>query len=75
MNPHILWSILLDRLLLFSYIVTHPKASSYQEEELKVFVPTKLFLTRGVGEHREELQSFELALRKAEIAVLNLAKI
>jgi arginine decarboxylase len=42
---------------------------------MKVFVPTKLFLTRGVGEHREELQSFELALRKAEIAMLNLAKI
>ena len=40
-----------------------------------MFVPTKLFLTRGVGEHREELQSFELALRKAEIAMLNLAKI
>jgi arginine decarboxylase len=42
---------------------------------MEVFVPTKLFLTRGVGEHREELQSFELALRKAEIAMLNLAKI
>ena len=40
-----------------------------------MFVPTKLFLTRGVGEHREELQSFELALRKAGIAMLNLAKI
>jgi len=40
-----------------------------------LFVPTKLFLTRGVGEHREELQSFERALRKAEIAILNLAKI
>jgi hypothetical protein len=25
-----------------------------------VFVPTKLFLTRGVGEHREELQSLEI---------------
>ena len=49
--------------------------SGNEEETLKVFVPTKLFLTRGVGEHREELQSFELALRKAEIAVLNLAKI
>ena len=49
--------------------------SGNKEEKLKVFVPTKLFLTRGVGEHREELQSFELALRKAEIAMLNLAKI
>lgn len=49
--------------------------SGNEEVKLKVFVPTKLFLTRGVGEHREELQSFELALRKAEIAMLNLAKI
>jgi arginine decarboxylase len=40
-----------------------------------MFVPTKLFLTRGVGEHKEELQSFELALRKAGIAMLNLAKV
>ena len=40
-----------------------------------MFVTTKLFLTRGVGEHREELQSFELVLRKAEIDMLNLAKI
>jgi len=37
-----------------------------------MFVPKKLFLTRGVGEHNEELQSFELALRKARIAQLNL---
>jgi arginine decarboxylase len=40
-----------------------------------MFVPKKLFLTRGVGEHHEELQSFELALRKAKIAQLNLAQI
>jgi arginine decarboxylase len=46
-----------------------------EEEKLNMFVPTKLFLTRGVGEHMEELQSFELALRKAKIAMLNLAKI
>ena len=25
-----------------------------------MFVPTKMFLTKGVGVHREELQSFEL---------------
>ena len=49
--------------------------SGNEEEKLRVFVPTKLFLTRGVSEDREELQSFELALRKAEIAMLNLAKI
>lgn len=35
-------------------------------------VPTKLFFTNGVGVHREKLQSFELALRDAGIATLNL---
>jgi arginine decarboxylase len=40
-----------------------------------VFVPTKLFLTKGVGEHREELQSFELALRRAGIQNLNLVNV
>jgi arginine decarboxylase len=36
------------------------------------FVPKRLFFTRGVGVHREKLQSFELALRDAGIAALNL---
>lgn len=38
-------------------------------------VPTKLFLTRGNGTHREKLQSFELALRDAGIATLNLVSV
>jgi len=38
-------------------------------------VPTKLFLTRGNGTHREKLQSFELALRDAGIATLNLVTV
>lgn len=40
-----------------------------------MFIPAKLFLTRGVGEHSEQLQSFELALRKAGIAMLNLVNV
>ncbi len=40
-----------------------------------MFVPTRLFLTKGVGEHREELQSFELALRQAGIQRLNLVNV
>ena len=36
------------------------------------FVPQKIFLTKGVGIHREKLASFELALRNAGIASLNL---
>ena len=36
------------------------------------FVPKKIFLTKGVGLHKEKLASFELALREAGIAPLNL---
>jgi len=35
-------------------------------------VPTHLFLTRGVGVHREKLASFEQALRSAGVAYCNL---
>lgn len=38
-------------------------------------VPTKVFLTRGVGVHREKLQSFELALRDAGIEKFNLVRV
>ena len=38
-------------------------------------IPRRLFLTRGVGTHREELASFELALRKAGIANQNLVSV
>jgi arginine decarboxylase len=38
-------------------------------------IPRKLFLTRGVGIHREKLTSFELALRDAGIAHFNLVRV
>jgi arginine decarboxylase len=38
-------------------------------------VPKKLYLTNGVGVHAEKLQSFELALRHAGIASLNLVSV
>ncbi|MGQ9700007.1 MAG: pyruvoyl-dependent arginine decarboxylase [Candidatus Bipolaricaulaceae bacterium] len=38
-------------------------------------VPRKVFFTRGVGRHREELRSFELALRDAGIEKLNLVHV
>ena len=38
-------------------------------------IPRKLFLTRGVGVHREKLTSFELALRDAGIAQFNLVRV
>ncbi len=38
-------------------------------------VPHKLFLTRGVGMHKEKLTSFEMALREAGIAHFNLVRV
>lgn len=38
-------------------------------------VPTKLFFTKGVGTHREELRSYELALRDAGIEKCNLVHV
>ncbi len=40
-----------------------------------MFTPTKVFLTKGVGKHRERLTSFELALRDAQIAGYNIVKV
>ena len=37
-----------------------------------MYVPSKIFLTRGVGRHPEELTSFEMALRDAGIGPFNL---
>ncbi len=38
-------------------------------------IPSKIFLTKGVGRHREKLTSFELALRSAGIAHLNIVQV
>ncbi len=40
-----------------------------------MFVAKKIFLTKGVGKHRERLSSFELALRSAGIASYNLVRV
>ena len=37
-----------------------------------LLVPKQMFLTKGVGKHRNRLQSFELALRQAGIEKCNL---
>lgn len=39
------------------------------------FVPQKIFFTKGVGVHKEQLASFELALRDAGIAPFNLVPV
>jgi len=38
-------------------------------------VPKRVFFTKGVGRHREQLQSFELALRDAGIEKFNLVSV
>lgn len=40
-----------------------------------MFKPTKIFFTKGVGRHKDYLQSFELALRQAGIEKCNLVMV
>lgn len=40
-----------------------------------MYVPTKIFFTKGVGKHKEYLASFELALRSAGIEICNLVSV
>ncbi|MBZ0220755.1 MAG: arginine decarboxylase, pyruvoyl-dependent [Candidatus Methylomirabilis sp.] len=40
-----------------------------------MFVPKRVFFTKGVGIHKEELTSFELALRDAGIEKFNLVQV
>jgi arginine decarboxylase len=38
---------------------------------MSLWVPNKIFLTKGVGRHKEKLASFEMALRDAGIQAVN----
>ncbi|RMG61332.1 MAG: arginine decarboxylase, pyruvoyl-dependent [Calditrichaeota bacterium] len=40
-----------------------------------MYVPKKIFLTKGVGHHKEKLASFEMALRNAGIAPYNIVEV
>lgn len=40
-----------------------------------MFVAKEIFLTKGVGKHREKLTSFEMALRDAGLAPYNLVRV
>jgi arginine decarboxylase len=48
------------------------KTAAQQDAWVTGFVPTRIFLTKGVGRAKEKLSSFELALRNARIAEFNL---
>lgn len=41
----------------------------------KILVPKKMFFTKGVGSHKEELRSYELALRDAGIEKCNIVQV
>jgi len=41
----------------------------------KLLVPKRIFFTKGVGTHREELRSYELALREAGIEKCNIVQV
>ncbi|MFH0735049.1 MAG: arginine decarboxylase, pyruvoyl-dependent [bacterium] len=40
-----------------------------------MYIPTKIFFTKGVGRHKEYLSSFEAALRNAGIEICNLVTV
>lgn len=40
-----------------------------------MMIPRLVFFTKGVGRHKDKLQSFELALRKASIEKCNLVRV
>ena len=40
-----------------------------------MYVPTKIFFTKGVGKHKDYLSSFEVALRSAGIEKCNLVSV
>ena len=43
--------------------------------DLTLLVPRRVFLTKGVGKHRNRLQSFELALGRAGVEKCNLVRV
>lgn len=45
------------------------------QSKINLFVPKKIFFTKGVGRHPEQLSSFELALRDAGIEKCNLVSV
>jgi arginine decarboxylase len=51
------------------------RAIKHKSTEYDGVIPKQLFLTKGVGRHKEQLQSFELALRDAGIQHCNLVTV
>ncbi len=61
--------------LLSRHTRTNTRITREEQELSDPLVPKQAFFTKGVGRHRERLQSFELALRAAGIEVCNLVRV
>jgi arginine decarboxylase len=46
-----------------------------RDQMSNILVPDKIFLTKGVGRHKEKLASFEMALRDAGIQAVNFVQV
>jgi arginine decarboxylase len=59
-----------------NHLISKSRINNEESQELaKDMVPKRIFLTKGVGKHKERLTSFELALRDAGIAAQNLVRV
>src|SRR5437879_2363714 len=56
-------------------LTIHHRQIRRVSELSKDMVPKRIFLTKGVGKHKERLTSFELGLRDAGIAAQNLVRV
>jgi len=63
--------LLLFHVAVFSHLIHQRRLHT----DTMAFVAKKIFLTKGVGKHRERLSSFELALRNAGIAACNIVRV
>jgi len=52
-----------------------PHDNDREKTKMDPFIPERIFLTKGKGQHKEKLASFEQALRDAGIAPFNLIKV
>src|SRR6185436_11809633 len=52
-----------------------PSLQDHLSSGQQLLVPKKMFFTKGVGSHKHELRSFELALRDAGIEKCNIVHV
>ena len=56
-------------------VLQQQQAPAQTQQQIYRLVPAKVFFTKGVGTHKEELRSYELALRDAGIEKCNLVHV